>query len=597
LVKEFFKNKVSGLLLVLALLLYSNIINAESLTVTAAVNSEKIEINQQLIYKITISGEDIGSVPSPKLPNLRNKFNVISSSESTAFSWVNGKVSSSKTKQYIMLPIKEGHILLEPAQIKFKGNTYNTNSISVEVVASSGEPNESIPATNTASSEQPTNLASKNTNNVFTEQTIDTQKVYVGEQVVYRLNLFSRLQIFGDIVYEPPKFNNFWVEKVPLPANNQGYYQNIGNKRYHVSKLFKAALYPQKPGVITVSSAKAACQVSLYERKRVLQSKPLTIEVLPLPEDNKPGKFTGLVGDFNIDAVTDKKTVDQNTPIAVKITVSGEGNVKGISELVFEESPDLKIYKSKIEEQENTDGRLPTKRTFEYIIIPKVAGELSIPAFSMNFFSKKEKSYKLISTQAIPFSSIASAQPAIASNASQPTLKSDIEVIRNEIRYLHTGVDITKEHSYLYKSKIYIGLVVVNIILYIFYLLFLIRKYLIKNNKKTTLKNKAVEIAVKKISSVGATYKKDHQVISTLQNIFLEFLSNKTGEAFMGLTNEEIEVALEKHGLETKATSACLDILQKLAFFVYAPASVNEDELGQVIKDTKALIKKLAKWN
>ena len=54
--------------------------------------------------------------------------------------------------------------------------------------------------------------------------------------------------------------------------------------------------------------------------------KPLTIEVLPIPEAGRPTPYYGAVGRFRIDAALDKDTVTVGSSVKLTVTVTGRGN-------------------------------------------------------------------------------------------------------------------------------------------------------------------------------------------------------------------------------------------------------------------------------
>ncbi|MCK7528271.1 MAG: hypothetical protein MZV64_67220 [Ignavibacteriales bacterium] len=58
------------------------------------------------------------------------------------------------------------------------------------------------------------------------------------------------------------------------------------------------------------------------------KSNTLKVEVMPLPENNKPESFKGAVGKFDFSATLDKQKTKTNEPINLKFDISGTGNIK-----------------------------------------------------------------------------------------------------------------------------------------------------------------------------------------------------------------------------------------------------------------------------
>src|SRR5690606_33260362 len=53
---------------------------------------------------------------------------------------------------------------------------------------------------------------------------------------------------------------------------------------------------------------------------------PITLEVLPIPEEGRPNPYYGAVGRFTIDAALDRSRVDVGASVKLTLTVGGQGN-------------------------------------------------------------------------------------------------------------------------------------------------------------------------------------------------------------------------------------------------------------------------------
>ena len=110
---------------------------ADDLSLTATVDRTRVGLEDQLTLTISASGSGFESLPEPELPALDN-FDVLGThqSSSSQFSIVNGKVSSSKTIDfmYYLSPRQAGTWKIGSAKLKYRGKTYTTEPIQVEVV-------------------------------------------------------------------------------------------------------------------------------------------------------------------------------------------------------------------------------------------------------------------------------------------------------------------------------------------------------------------------------------------------------------------------------------------------------------------------------
>ena len=122
------------------------------------------------------------------------------------------------------------------------------------------------------------------------------------------------------------------------------------------------------------------------------------IEVLPLPEEDRPFDFTGAVGSFEVRASVDRRDVDAGDSIKLKVEWSGVGNFE------FFEAPDLarmehfrgfRVYGST--ESKSADGR-----EVVYDIAP-ISPDLSeIPPVPLSLFDTETESYSVLETRPIP---------------------------------------------------------------------------------------------------------------------------------------------------------------------------------------------------
>ncbi len=89
------------IIFLLSLLLISQFLFAQQIEVESYVDRTKIGISDLVKYTIEISGEKIGNISTPRLPKIENFENLGSSTSSSSnYSIVNGKMTSKVTKSY-----------------------------------------------------------------------------------------------------------------------------------------------------------------------------------------------------------------------------------------------------------------------------------------------------------------------------------------------------------------------------------------------------------------------------------------------------------------------------------------------------------------
>src|SRR5690606_11004200 len=96
----------------------------------------------------------------------------------------------------------------------------------------------------------------------------------------------------------------------------------------------RVALIPQRSGNLTIEPAEMQAAGTIddgfgnsQQHTWEIRSAPVTLKILPLPQAGKPASFHGAVGDFRIEASLDPPAMPRNGASALRLVVSGEGNL------------------------------------------------------------------------------------------------------------------------------------------------------------------------------------------------------------------------------------------------------------------------------
>ncbi|HVP13912.1 MAG TPA: BatD family protein [Terriglobales bacterium] len=433
------------------LLLVAAPVRAAEVQFTASVDQTTVGLGETFQLNLTVQGEGMLSAPRPGLPALPD-FNVLgsSSSQSTSISFVNGQVKkqSSITFVYGLSAKKLGRLVIPPCKLTYEGKEYATQPIEITVVKAPQGQAQPVP--------QPPGMRAPAGNvpiegNVVLAATPSRRTVYAGEPVIVEIALGTRLRIADGGWAEVPAFDGFWAEKVFDATRLDFQRRTIEGKSYDVAPLKTVALFPLAPGEVTIKPLAFNVAVVVPSRDPFgffggtqtvrVESKPVTIRVLPLPEKDKPKEFNGGVGRFTLAAALDRSSTTNSEPVNLTLRVSGSGNLRMIEKPALPAVPGLRILDPEIKDdiRAGADGVHGTK-TFRYPVIPQADGRYAIPVIRMAYFDPTSKSYRLL--QAGPFECTASGSVASAPLAEASGLKvlgSDIEYIKADAR----GLEIT----------------------------------------------------------------------------------------------------------------------------------------------------------
>jgi len=281
--------------------------------------------------------------------------------QSSQTSISNGAVSQSISLTYVLQPKHEGKITIPPATATDReGHTYQSNPITIEVVAGSLAPQQQRRGRDPFGDEddpfaaiqkmqqqmqqrmqqmqqmQQSQQAPQAQNgrqqpgqndppvdmdaikkDVFIKVTVDKSKVKLGEQVTASYKLYSRIPMQMGIS-KLPSLNGFWTQDFEIPHMPKPTEEVYDGKKYQVFLLKKSALFPQQPGTLELDPAEAKGNVRIVQRvKRRLSDMmdPFGNGTLMM---NDPF-FNNAV--YNTMAYRDVEVTLESTP--VKITVTG----------------------------------------------------------------------------------------------------------------------------------------------------------------------------------------------------------------------------------------------------------------------------------
>ena len=204
-----------------------------------SVDKNILNFGESLTLQIKISG-DVANIPKPQLPQITG-FNVYSSGTSQNYSFINGRVSSSKTFNFILSPTRPGKFTIAPVTLKIGAKIYSTEPINIEVRSAAVLPRQNIKS---PQGHQPQRTIPGVKNNedapLFIRINLDKKKAFVNEGITYTFKFFTSKNLFSQPQYTPPNFTGFIVEDLPPQKN---YQTTINGKLYNVIEI-KTKLFP-----------------------------------------------------------------------------------------------------------------------------------------------------------------------------------------------------------------------------------------------------------------------------------------------------------------------------------------------------------------
>lgn len=416
-----------ALFLLLAALASPLFVAAQEITFDARVDRSTFEVGSSVRLTITLSNAQ-GSFSNPDLGGLTV---VQGPFESSSFNYVNGRMSSTVSRTYVITATKPGTYTIGPATARVGGGTLQTQPITVKVEKGSG-----------ATSDRLLNEGQQRDRDLFVTISLNKSKVHVGEQVVATYTLYSRYPNLELSKYDLPALNGFWAEEIDQGETTwQDQLRTVNGLQYRLAVLKKQLLFPQRAGTLTIEPLRITCVVnrSFFNRGSQVEamSNATELQVLPLPPNAPPG-LQGAVGTFTFTGTLDRDQLRADEAMELTLTVNGSGNLKLIEAPALDLPPDVERYDPKINDRISISASGMTgSRSFTYLLIPRHAGELNLGPFALSYFDVEAGEYRTL--QAGPFTvQVAPGSGGGQAQLSRPS-KADVEVLDTDIRFLRTG--------------------------------------------------------------------------------------------------------------------------------------------------------------
>ncbi len=579
-----------------------NSVEAQSDVTFRTICKKQVSVGEQfqVSYELNGDGKDFRS------PNFTN-FEVIGgpfSSTSSSVQIINGSVTKTNTQTYSfhLRAIKEGNFTMPQASITVDKKRITSEPCEINVVAS-----QNGNSTYSGSSNNGNNYSQANDNarEVFLEAMPNKRKVYLGEQIVLTYRIYYTIPISQLTVSKSPSYAGFWTKDV---TNNNGTLQQSSvirdGKQYNVATIQEIVLFPQKSGKLVIDPLDISCLAQVRQQKnrsqsydpfedffgdvfgttytnvrKDIKSQPIEIEVMPLPNNNKPQSFKGAVGQFTFTTKIDKSELKVNEAFTFTVTVSGKGNIEllELPKPIF--PPDFEVYDPKISTtiKDNALGISGSKKA-EYIVIPRVSGDFKLEYTEFSYFNPTLDKYETLRSDVSQII-VNKSENGTGNNTVYTPGQADIKYLGSDILHINASnnkLNITGLTFYM--STIYIIILCILIIVFIVALVIFKRK--VKLNKDQVLvKNKqATKVAKKRLNNAYNFLKTNNQnsFYEEFSQALWGYISDKLNIARSQLSMETVkEIMLDKNVGED-IVNEFIELLNNCEFARFAPGDSNK---------------------
>lgn len=606
-------NRINKSIVVIFLIAFSNVLlQAADISIRSYVNKNVVGINENFSYSIEVSGKTT-SLPDPVPPQFDNFYVLSGPNTSTNLQWINGRMSATKVYSFYLQPKKKGRLTIPPAKVQYKGKVYQSNAIVITVKDQPSKP-KAAPQT-----KAPRRTTSKDIlgQSIYLKTVVSKRKAYVGEEIIVKYRLYFRVNVRGYDFQKLPSFPGFWVEDFQMRSQPTIENVIVNGLNYNVATIRKVALFPTHSGELTLEPISVVVEAQVRKRstsifdsffedpfgsvvQKTISSKPVKIEVMDLPKEGQPADFSGAVGEYTLSASVDKNQAKTNEAIALHIKISGEGNIKMVNLPDVPVLPGIEKYDPKINTQiDNLGETIRGTKKAEYILIPRIPGDYTIPSLSFTFFNPKTKQYVTLKSK--PISLHITGAPTTAVNTPVGGGNFDqqyVQMIGQDIRYIKEFSRFQPKGYRPYRSLTFWGLMGLGVVLFILFVLFNDYQARVSSDERLIRSRKAGKLAAKQLSTAHEALKAGDQerffkaVSAALQG----FVRDKLNLELTDFSTPNVRKHLTERHIDSDVVEEYIAILEEADFRQFAKADASDEDLQAFYDRAKTVLTKLEKW-
>ena len=426
------------------------VVSGERFRITYKVNTENVK---------EFRAPDMKSINILSGPNRSSQFNMQT---------INGRTtqSVSLTYTYVVVATEVGDINLDGATITVGGKQYTSNKLAIKVLppdqpaqSQSGQGQGSSQSGGQSSGQSSSSIGA---DDLFMLATVDRTTVYEQEALLLTFKIYKLPSVdLQSMTNKMPDLKNFHVQEVELPNQKEFNLEHYNGRNYQTMVWAQYVLFPQHSGELEVPSCTFEGVVAqrvenrsndvfdmffnpsrYIEVKKNLTTRNIKINVKPLPQ-GKNSSFYGGVGDFNISSTISATDVTANDAVTVRVILSGTGNLKLVKTPEMKFPQDFDIYDPKVENKYTIKGGRQTgNKVYEYLIIPRHAGQYTIPALEFQYFDPKSGTYKITKTDTYTLN-VAKGQGGNESQTSVSYVnKEELKYVGQDVRFHSTPTSV-----------------------------------------------------------------------------------------------------------------------------------------------------------
>ena len=418
---------------------------SQDVEVRAFLSAPQVGVGRQFVLNVEVTGTQQLDT-DPVLPDMEDFARYLGAGTSTSMQMVNGRTSVAVTYQYRFQALNDGTFEIGAVQVAAAGRTLETDPVTVVVSDAPPPPGEDP-------GDSGDGIAPED---LFIETEVSRARAFENEPVVVEYRIFTRLPVESYTITALPQATGFWTEELEQSEAPQVERVVRDGSEYVTAVVRRVALFPTGSGTKTLDPLSVEAQVRVRDRRGLdpfgdifnrsglfdrrvpvaVASRPVTIEVLPVPPAGRPGSFQGHVGQLDVSVSVDRASVDANEAVTFRVDLTGTGNLRSLAPPEIDFPDEFEVFPPETSDRIAAGGgSVQGSRGFEYVLIPRAPGTLTIPPVEVSYFDAGSRAYGSARSRPLEITVTGGA----AGVEGTGVVPSAVEPIRDEIRFIHIG--------------------------------------------------------------------------------------------------------------------------------------------------------------
>ena len=584
---------------------------AKEVKVVISVDKNRVEIGSHI--RLTVGVEGAFDTDIPKLSMPESFSLMFGPSVSTQTTIINNRVKVFRGFMYGFSPREKGQFEIGPVTLEYKGKTYTSNSINIEVVERT--PFESIIDEKSDTSGQRVDINKM----VFVELTTDKAEAYIYEEIIQSFKLYFQKGLpIDNLDYVAASTKSFLAEKL---GEERRYEEVRDGILYNVIEL-RTALFPLVSGKIKIPPASFKCNIVIRQQRNrgslfdefmggggrrypvERSTEPVKLTINPLTAVDKPKVFTGAVGKYTMDVLAKPTKLKVGDPITLTINIRGEGNIQTIGEPLLD--PDgMKNFKAydfetKVTITDRGYG-IKGEKLFNKVIEPQSEDNDFIPGISFSYFDPELKKYKTLTYAPIPIEVERSEIeiPIHLSVEGTGMAKGQVKILTKDILPIMSDLySFENQGSAIYKRPFILAIIFLVPILIVVACIYVQRqRELLHTDVGYARKKRAMAHAQKHLSNARELLQLDNpsEFYATLARTILKHIADKLNVTPASVTSDNIYDMLERRGVSNDVIKELRQCLESCDYGRFSSGQLSKAQMESTLDTTEQVIMHLEK--